>query len=299
MFKKIGLRTSLSKRENKIAYLFLSPILILYILFIIIPVGACLYLSFTEYSVIESPKWVGLQNYKYLFFEDDIFKISIVNTSLYVVGSIVPAICLGLLFATLLNRGLRGTGFFRSAIYLPYITPIAGVALVWVFMYEPSKEGFMNYLLSLFGISPLKWLYSVRWALPAIILMGIWRTVGYNMILFLAGLQSIPQQYYEAASIDGTNRAQQFWYITLPLLKPVTLFVLIMATISAFQIFQEPFIMTEGRPGHATTTIVYRLYLVSFRSLDFGRGSAISIILAMIIFILSIFYLSGLRFRQD
>lgn len=299
IFKKDKGRGSLSRREHRTTFVFLLPIFTLYTVFFLIPVGMCLYLSFTKYSVLESPKGVGLENYKYLFFEDDIFKVSLLNTSLYAVETITLAMIIGLLFAILLNRPLRGKGFFRSCIYLPYITPIVAAALVWVFMYEPSEEGFMNYLLSWFGIGPIDWLESVQWALPSIVIMGIWRTVGYNMVLFLAGLQGIPERYYEAASIDGASRARQFWYITLPLLKPITLFVLIMATITAFQVFQEPYVMTEGGPGHATTTVVYWLYLVSFRSLNFGKGSAISFILAIMIFILSIFYLKAMGLREE
>jgi len=297
MFKRLRSGLTLTQKETGTAYLFLLPMLVLYMIFVVLPMIITFYLSFTEYSVLTPPKWVGLHNYKYLFFEDDIFKSSIINTFLFVVQSIFPAILLALLFAMLLNRPLWLRGFFRSCIYLPYITPIVAVALVWVFLYEPSKEGFMNYMLSLFGISPISWLQSIRWALPSIAFMSIWKTVGYYMILFLAGLQGIPNRYYEAANIDGANRVQQFWYITLPLLKPATVFVLIVATIYAFQVFQEPYILTQGGPGNSTTTIVYWFYLVSFRSLYFGRGAAISFLLGIMIFVFSIGYLRGLRLR--
>ena len=295
MFKRLRSGLTLTQKESGTAYLFLLPILVLYVMFIVLPIIITFYLSFTEYSVLTPPKWVGLHNYKYLFFEDDIFKLSIINTLLFVVESIFPAILLALLFAMLLNRPLWLRGFFRSCIYLPYITPIVAVALVWVFLYDPSKEGFVNYLMSWFGIRPISWLQSIRWALPSMVLMSIWKTVGYYMILFLAGLQGIPDRYYEAANIDGASRLQQFWYITLPLLKPATIFVLIVATIYAFQVFQEPYILTQGGPGNSTTTIVYWFYLVSFRSLDFGRGAAISFILGITIFIFSIGYLKGLK----
>lgn len=297
MFNKIRTKGTLRKRQQRTAYRFLAPVLSLYMLFWVIPVGISIYVSFTEYSVLESPKWVGLRNYGYLFFEDDIFKISIRSTSLYVLGATGPSVLLGLLFAVLLDRALTGRGVFRSCIYLPYVTPIAAAALVWMFLYEPSRNGFVNYLLSFFGLGPIEWLESTRWALPSIIFVGIWRTTGYNMVLFLAGLQGIPKRYYESASIDGANSRQQFWYIMLPLLKPVTAFVLVMNTINSYQILQEPYIMTEGGPAHTTTTITYWLYLVGFRSLDFGTGAAISVILAMMIFVLSIFYLKLLRWR--
>jgi len=299
MFKKGRSWTSLSKRESRNAYIFLSPILVLYTLFALIPIGMLFYLSFTEYSVLMPSKWIGLENYKYLFLKDTVFIQSVINTSYYVAGTIFPTILLGLLFAMLVNRPLRGKGIIRSCIYLPYVTPVIAAALVWRFLYEPFEGGFINYLISWFGIKPINWLGTIRWALPSIMVMSIWRNVGFSMVLFLAGLQGIPERYYEAAKIDGANRVQQFWHITLPLLKPVILFVLVLATIGAFQVFQEPYIMTEGGPALSTITIVYWFYLMSFRSLRFGRGSAISLILAMMIFILSIFYLKVLKFKEE
>lgn len=298
MFKKGRSRTSLSKRESRNAYLFLSPVLGLYTVFVLVALGMIFYISFTEYSVLQPPKWVGLQNYKYLFLRDDIFKASIINTSIFVAGTVFPTMLLGLLFAILVNRSLRGRAVFRSCIYLPYVTPVIAAALVWRLMYAPSNWGFINHFLSLFGIKPINWLGTMRWALPSIMFMSIWRSVGFSMVLLLAGLQGIPERYYEAAKIDGASHVQQFWYITLPLLKPVILFILVLATIGAFQIFQEPYIMTEGGPANSTMSIIYWFYIVSFRSLSFGKGSAISCILAMMIFALSILYLKVLKFGE-
>lgn len=298
MFKKGRSRTSLSKQESRNAYIFLSPILVLYTVFALLPIGMLFYLSFTEYSVLTPPQWIGLENYKYLFLKDTVFIKSMINTSCFVVGTIFPTLFLGLLFAILVNRSLRGKGIIRSCIYLPYVTPVIAAALVWQFLYEPFEGGFMNYLLSWLGIKPINWLGTIRWALPSIMFMSIWRNVGFSMVLFLAGLQGIPERYYEAAKIDGANSVQQFWHITLPLLKPVILFILVLVTIGAFQVFQESYIMTEGGPALSTMTIVYWFYIVSFRSLSFGKGSAISFILAMMIFILSIFYLKVLKFRE-
>lgn len=283
-------RSNLLKREMYSAYMFLLPILILYFIFTILPVGMSIYLSFTDFSGFGSPKWVGLENYKYTI-NDTLSKKALFNTIYFAIGSVILNIILALLLAVLLNNPLRGRVILRNIIYLPVVTPMLAAAFVWKFIYDPSPSGLLNYLLSFLGIRAQQWLNDVRFAMPAVILMSVWKGVGYNMVIYLAGLQGIPEQLYEAAELDGATSLYKFLYITIPLLRPVTTFIFITSTISAFQAFEQIYGMTEGGPVNSTLTLAYLIYIRGFRSLRFGDASALSVLLALIVFAFSILYL--------
>jgi multiple sugar transport system permease protein len=278
----------LRKQETKIAYRFLAVPLLLYTIFGVLPVLYSLYLSFTRYSVIQPTKWIGLANFVNLF-NDSVFIKSIWNTIYYAFGLVVPGTIVSLVLAVLINRKIRGRSIFRTIFYLPVVTSLVAVAFVWQYIFNPTQAGLLNYILKLlFKMPAHAWLQDVRLAMPSIIVTGIWKRAGYNMVLFLAGLQSIPEQYYEASTIDGANKWHQFRYITVPLLKPVILLVLIIGTINAFQVFTQVFIMTQGGPVNSTITMVYWIYTTGFKSLRMGEASAMSIVLTLIIVFWSI-----------
>jgi len=279
--------SKLEKKRIRTAYLFLSPVFLLLLIFVFIPVFVNFYISFTKYSVFEPSRWVGLSNYIFLI-QDSSFLQCVVNTLYFMVGTVLPRTALALLLAIVLNRKIRGRAVFRSIFYLPVVTATFAVSFVWIFLYDPSPSGLFNYFLSFIGVAPLEWLGSIKLAMPCIILMSIWKFVGYYMVIFLAGLQGIPEQLYEASRIDGANKVQEFWHITLPLLKPVTLLVLILSLIGASQVFEQIYAMTQGGPGGSTMTIVYKLYITGFRSFYFGRAAAMSFFLVAIVFTLSI-----------
>ncbi len=295
MKQRTNRKGSMGRKRTRTAYLLLTPVLLAYMWAVVIPVVLVCYLGFTKYNIIQPAQWVGLTNYVKLLFEDSIFRESLYNTIRFVVMSVLPGVGVGLLVALILNAKLRAKGILRSATYLPYVIPIMGVSFIWIYLYDPARQGVFNYYLSFVGISPLNWLRDSRWALMAIVIMTIWRTLGYYAIMFLAGLQGIPGVYYEAAKLDGASKWQVFRYITAPLLKPVVSLVIIIAAMNSFQIFQEPYIMTEGGPGVSTMTLVYRMYALGFKSLKMGEGSAVSVILGLIIFVFAVLYLRGFR----
>lgn len=283
-------KSKMSKLERKrirTAYLFLVPIFSLFLIFVFIPVFVSFYISFTEYSVFEPSRWIGLSNYIFLI-QDSSFLQCIVNTLYFMVGTVLPRTGLALLFAIMLNRKIRGRAIFRSIFYLPVVTATFAVSFIWIFLYDSSPSGLFNYFLSFIGVAPLEWLGSIKLAMPSIMLMSIWKFVGYYMVIFSAGLLGIPEQLYEASRIDGANKVQEFWHITLPLLKPVILLVLILSLVGASQVFEQIYAMTLGGPGGSTMTIVYKLYITGFRSFYFGRAAAMSFFLVAIVLTLSL-----------
>ena len=265
----------------------LSPSVLVTCVFVVFPILFSLYLSFHEWSILQPQKpFVGLANYQRLLNSAEFWQ-ALRNTVIYTVG-VVPigaAISLGL--ALLLNRRLRGRAFYRTAYFMPVVTSTVAIAVVWTWIYNP-QYGLMNYLLRLVGLSPSNWLADPRWALPAIIIMSIWKNAGYHMVIFLAGLQEIPEVYYEAASIDGAGALGHFRHITWPMLRPTTGFVLITSTIFSFQAFGPVYVMTGGGPMRSTTVVVYYLYQRAFEFLEMGYASAIAWVLFLIIFVLTI-----------
>jgi multiple sugar transport system permease protein len=300
---------SAAQREERTAYLFLAPGLALFFLFVLIPVVAALYLSFCRYDMIHSPVWIGGANYARLgkdLASHDVFYLSVRNTAQYAIGTIPLGMALALALALLVNAGLRGVTLYRTTYYLPVVTSLVAISMVWMWLYDPTY-GLLNYGLELLSraasaltgrqvvIPPQTWLANPNQAMPAIILMSIWRGLGYNMVIYLAGLQGIPEHLYEAATIDGATRWQRFRAITWPLLKPTTAFIFVVSVIGASQVFAQVYVMTNGGPNNATTTIVHQIFQNAFSFMKMGYASAMAFVLFAIILVLSLVNLRLLR----
>lgn len=271
------------KSIRRAAYFFLAPALIPIFVFFFVPALAAFVLSFTDFDIyslanFEYARFVGLKNYRQLL-DDPLFWKAMGNTFYYVLIGGPLSIAASLGAALLINSKLiRFRSFFQTVYFAPVVTTLVAVAVVWRFLYHP-RFGLLNYTLSFFGIAPVDWLGDPLWAMPAIILMSIWKNFGYNMIIFVAGLQNIPIQLYEAARMDGANAWQQFKSITLPMLAPTTVFVSIIAMIGNFQLFTEPYVMTQGGPVNSTLSIVLLMYQQGFRWWNLGYSAAIAFVL--------------------
>ena len=244
------------------------------------------YISLTEYDLIRPPKFIGLHNFIDLL-QDPLFLNSARVSVTYVVFSCAPVWVLSLGLAMLFNQKIRAKNFFRSAAFMPVVMPAVVNAVVWTFMYH--QDGVVNTILEWFGLDPVPWLRSSKWALWAVILIGIWRATPYYMVIFLAGLQAIPQRYYEAAEIDGAGSWRQFLFITLPLLKPTILLVMVMSVIVAMKVFAVPLIMTGGGPADATRVLPLFIYQTAFEFFKMGRAAAMSVFLFAAVMIFTIF----------
>ncbi len=276
------------RRYDLEGYLFLAPDLVGTLVFAVGPVLAALGLGLFAWDILTPPRFVGLDNYRALLLDDPVFRQVLVNTSVYVLGSVPLRTALALLLAIALNQQLRGVSLFRAAYFLPTITSAVAAATVWRWIYEPNF-GLLNSLLYAIGIQhPPTWLSSPAWAMPALILLGIWQGLGFQMVIFLAGLQGIPNHLYEAAAIDGAGWWPRFRHITLPLISPTTFFVLIISVIGSYQVFDQAFVLTEGGPGYATTTLVYYIYEYAFQFFKMGYAAAMAWILFAIVFVLTV-----------
>jgi ABC-type sugar transport system permease subunit len=270
--------------------LFLFPSLVTFGVFTYYALGFNVYLSTTSWNFLSEAKdFIGLQNYIDLFNDTLFWKVAL-NTTYYAVGSVALSIAFGLLFALLLNQKIFMRGIFRTVIFSPYVTTSAAVALLWIWIFEPNY-GLINYALSLVGIEGPVWLTSSQWAMPALIIMNVWRISGYVMALFLAGLTAIPRELYEAAEIDGAGRMATFFKITLPLLSPTTFFIVVTSFISAFQVFDQVSVMTLGGPADATKVFNYYIYEQAFITFRAGYASTISTVLFLILLGLTILQL--------
>lgn len=286
---RVYARPSWLRRDHETlsAYLFLAPNTLGFLIFTALPVVAALVLAFYDWDLLLGAEYVGLENFRRLLFEDDVFRAAGLNTFYFVAVSVPLSAGLGLAVALLCNQALRGITIFRAIFLLPYVTITVAVALVWRWLYHPTL-GLFNNLLALVGIEGPSWLVSTRWAMPAIILLTIWKSFGYNMVLFLAGLQGIPEQLYEAATIDGANAWQRFRHVTLPMLSPTTFFVVIISIIGSFQVFDQALVMTGGGPGVATTTLVLFIYQVGFQSFHMGYAAAAAWLLFVVIMVFTL-----------
>jgi multiple sugar transport system permease protein len=275
-------------RKNWSAYLFIAPGLIHFAIFTMFAVGFAFYISFHEWNIIQPDKpYVGLENYIKLF-RDPRFLRAVKNTMTFMVG--VPLNLLtGLFVALLLNTKVRGQAIYRTFFYIPVVTPLVVSSIIWKWVYQ-GDYGLLNYYLLKFGLIEHKivWLANPDLALPALIVMGIWLGTGSTMVIYLAGLQSIPEEMYDAAKVDGANGLQRLLYITIPLLRPTTFFLFITSVIGTFQIFTEVYIMTNGGPLNRTTTIAYYLYTNAFRELEMGYASAMAFVLFGMIFVFTV-----------
>lgn len=272
-----------TRREALDCYIFMSPVIFGLLVFMLGPIIVSAYISFTDYDILGSPLWVGLDNYKKLFY-DPLFWKSLKVTMVYAVVSVPLGLIVSLFLAILLNHNLKGIFIFRTIYYLPAVISGVAVALLWKWIFNPDF-GILNWFLDQFGIVGPKWLFDENWALPAIIIMSFWG-VGGGMLIYLAGLQSIPSELYEAAEIDGANKWKQFLNVTIPMLSPVIFFNLIMGIIGAIQVFTEGYVMTGGGPNNATLFSVLYLYRSAFDYLQMGYASA----LAWVLFIILLFF---------
>lgn len=274
----------IQRQEARTAGLFLLPSLLGFVVFVLFAVGMSFWLSFQDWNLLSEPTFVGFENYIKIFSADPDFKRALFNTVYFVIVIAPAGVIVSLLLAVLVNQKIKGIAFFRTALYMPVVTPTIAIGLVWAWMYN-SDYGLINNFLTLIGITnPPHWLSSTMWAKPAISAVNIWQQAGYYMIIFLTALQGIPDQVYEAADIDGANSLQRFFHITLPLLSPTTFLVFVMRVMGAFKMFEETYIMTEGGPGGSTETIVYAIFKHGFQWFRMGYASAIAWVLFIIIF---------------
>jgi multiple sugar transport system permease protein len=277
----------MARAEERAAWLFLLPSLVLFLVFTAVPVISAFVISFTQWDLFTAIDFVGLGNY-FALWNDPIFRQVLGNTAYYVLGSVPVQMALALAAALALNRGIRGQTFFRVVYFLPVVTSTVAAALVWAWLFN-SNYGLINALLSLVGVTDLpKWLASSRWAMPAVIIVSIWQNMGYAMVLFLAGLQNIRQDVYDAAALDGSQGWTRFITITLPLLSPTTFFVLIISIIGSFQVFELVFVMTKAGPANATNTLVYYIYQNGFQFYQMGYASAAAMVLFLIVLALTL-----------
>jgi ABC-type sugar transport system permease subunit len=271
-----------SLRPILIGWSFLLPNFLGFALLTLVPMVFGLALSFMEWSPWGDPEWVGFENFERMF-RNSTFWIALWNTTYYAAGHIPLTMVVSLCLALLLNRALAGLGFFRTAFFLPYVTSLVAVAVVWNMLFNPTS-GPVNQFLQVVGVTdPPGWTSSTAWAMPAVIIASVWRDMGYYMVLFLAGLQTIPTELYEAARVDGANAWQRFWNITLPGLRPTTFFVLIMCTVASFKVFDLIVVMTDGGPGRATKVLSQLIYEEGIREGRFGYASAISLVLFLLV----------------
>lgn len=267
-------------------YFFIAPFLVVFLLFEIYPYIASFYLSLFDYG-LGKKHWIGLQNYIHLF-SDSVFLKSLFNTFAFVIGAVPITVIFSLFVANaVIRRSAKVISFFRASFYLPIVASQVILSITWLWIYNPVN-GVANYVLSLVGVEPVMWLSNPSYALSSLILVVITWSVGQPIILYLAAMGGIPKTYYEAASIDGANSWRKFWHITLPLLKPTTLYVVITSTIAAFQTFVVVQLLTAGGPNYGTSTILYLLYETAFMYGKLGLASAMGVILAAFISVIAI-----------
>lgn len=264
-------------REALTAWLFILPSLIGFLIFTAGPVVAAGVISLLNWNLFSAPTWAGLHNFARLG-PDPTFWSALGNTAYFTLVSVPLTIVVSLALALLLNQGVRRVAVFRSLLLLPYATITVAVAFVWIWLYIPH-DGLVNAVLGWFGINGPTWLISDNWAMPALILMSVWKSFGFGMVVFLAGLQAIPQQLYEAGRVDGTSPWNSFRHITLPMLSPALFFVIVTSVIGSFQVFDQALIMTNGGPGTRTTTLVMYIYRTGFENYDQGYAAAQSLVL--------------------
>jgi multiple sugar transport system permease protein len=266
---------------------FVAPALALIAVFLFLPMAASLLLSFTDFDIyalgrLDRLRFIGLENYRRLL-NDPMFWMALKNTLYFVIVGGPLSVLVSLSAALLVNHRLtRFQGWFRTLLFLPVVTTLVAVAVVWRYLYHP-RHGFINYVLGWVGLPPIDWLGDTDWAMPAIILMAVWKNFGFNMVVFIAGLQSIPRRLYEAAEIDGADGWAQFRYITLPMLAPTFLFVTVITLIGSFQLFAEPYVMTQGGPADSTLSVALLMFQEGFRWWNLGYAAAVAFVLFLII----------------
>ena len=276
MFEKI------TNNQNIAAWIFILPAILGTFIFIIIPVLCSFGLSFTEWDLLNPIKFVGFENYK-LLFNDDLFYKILINTVVFALSTSILGVIIPLILASILNSKIRGSEFFKTAYFLPFITPMVVIGIIWAWIFDPNI-GLLNQVLQI----NINWLYDSKFALPALIVVSVWKLIGYNMIIFLSSLSSISNSMFEAAKIDGANAIQIFKNVTIPLLSPTIFFVIIITAIYSFQVFDLIYLMTQGGPFDSTNVLVYAIYKNAFEYFNVGKASAIAYVLFAIILILTL-----------
>jgi multiple sugar transport system permease protein len=282
MLKKISLGAWLD-RDTFAAWVFLAPALILLGIFLLWPIAYLFYLSFTKGSFsANGSQWVGWHNYLRLFSDPDFWQV-IGNTAYFTIATVVPSIIIPLGLAVLLNQSLAFRGVLRTAYFIPSVTSLVAVGLGFRWLFQ--NQGPVNSFLITLGLDPIPWLSSTIWAMPVLILLSIWKQLGFNMVVFLAGLQTIPQSRYEAAELDGANDWAKFWYISLPGLQPTLVFATVTTAIFTLRSFEQVYIITDGGPLNSTNILVYYIYKQAFSQFEFGYAAAAATVLLIITFI--------------
>ena len=268
--------------ETASAWIFVLPAIFGIFIFIIIPIFCSFGLSFSKWNLLGNIEFVGLSNYKTLF-NDQLSSKSLLNTVVFSVSVSILGVIIPLILASIINSKIRGSEFFKSAYFLPFITPMVVVGIVWAWIFDPNI-GFLSQILNLH----INWLYDSVYAMPALIIVSVWKLIGYNMIIFLSGLSSVSNSLFESAKIDGANSVQTLRFITIPMLSPTIFFVVIITAISSFQVFDLIYLMTEGGPFDSTNVLVYAIYKNAFEYFNVGKASAIAYVLFAIILVLTL-----------
>jgi len=278
-------------------YLYILPAFLILGLFHLWPSVYTFFLSLHNWNFIRrNPTFIGFANFQRLW-SDEYFWIALKNTAVYALGVVPASIVIGLCLALLLSEGGRLSVLYRVLLFTPVVTAASAAAVIWKWLYAPGADGFFNILLGLFGLGPYRWLQDPSLAMPSVILLGIWKSIGYNVVIFYAGLRNISREYREAARIDGASPWQELVHIVLPLLAPTTYFVLIVSTISSFQVFSQVYVMTGGGPLNRTLVLVYYLYDRAFASFRIGYAAAIAFVLFVIIMALTLAQRAVLQHR--
>lgn len=271
-----------TNNQNFAAWIFILPAILGTFIFIIIPVICSFGLSFTDWDLLNPIKFVGLENYR-LLFKDNLFYKILGNTVVFALSTSILGVIIPLILASILNSKIRGSEFFKTAYFLPFITPMVVIGIIWAWIFDPNI-GLLNQVLHI----NINWLYDSNFALPALIIVSVWKLIGYNMIIFLSSLSSISNSMFEAAKIDGANAFQTFKNVTIPLLSPTIFFVIIITAISSFQVFDLIYLMTQGGPFDSTNVLVYAIYKNAFEYFNVGKASAIAYVLFAIILVLTL-----------
>lgn len=273
---------NLSNSQTSAAWIFVFPALLGMLIFIIIPIFFSFGLSFAKWDLLNPIQFVGLDNYKEIFTEPLFGKI-LLNTVVFALATSVFGVIIPLILAAIMNSKIRGTDFFKTAYFLPFITPMIVIGIVWEWIFDPNI-GLLNKVLQVH----INWLYDPHWAMPALIIVSVWKLIGYNMIIFLSGFSGISNSMFEAAKIDGANPVETFFYVTIPLLSPTIFFVVIITAVSSFQVFDLIYLMTQGGPLDSTNVLVYAIYKNAFEYFNAGKASAIAYVLFVIILVLTL-----------
>ena len=286
---------SLQRHKTLVAWSFILPNLIGFFVFTFVPIVFSLFLSLCEWSAgNQGVKFIGLENFRYMFTQDRSFRIALKNTIYYTVVTVPVTLFVALGLAMLMNKPLKGKTFFRSVLFFPYVASLVAVAVVWMALFNPARGPVNGLLMSLGMENPPRWAASQEWAMPTIIGLTVWKGMGYYMVVYLAGLQGVPSELYEAAEIDGAGSWQKFLNVTWPCITPTTFFVLMMLVVATFKSYDIMYITTQGGPGEATKVLAYHIYNSAFVSMKFGYASAVSMVLFVIIILLTLF-----QFRME